>query len=1443
MDIPPENSNQGSAIQRTWSEVLSRLKVLFALTDDETIDYKVIFCSTLVGCKLHPFFGNCLVWGTNDTMELAQKVSGFTQLTHLHGGLNQSILQEFFALCIHVVSKNVDWKPHLSTLQLKLARIGDWRLPPIKAVITSFESLAQDGAPLPTDFFIEWERSVDAMGDLGSSQSEGVEVIENLLTVEDKSVKKITRDLLLTRFYIKIKEVVKSPETRLVDILVYWETLTPLHSYLVIPELLRNFATSLPMVPKATRYDTYQVLYNHLSQNVEKYPLFVLYSIIGAVLTSSTNQFSTDDCINEEKHFCQWLSLLSKPLNYLPIPKLESQIIGNRKCLEFARVEWGAQLNEAETKEKERGNPDIDHLRLQGHFADSQITFSNRVKSIISCFWKQCVDCLGLPPCKIAMIAFGSISRLDMTPYSDIDWAFYLETETPETKEYTKTFVQLFEFFVIGMGETEHNKKSGPRESTLNASKCGLHFDGKMNPTSRGCLHWEVIGDFERLKAYALGGNVTDVVGDIRGYSLITSEVICGSDPNNELMDACSLFDFNTEFHCQVNTFLNRKPPLSEASGFFAIQKPLTREFKWVELFILGRWQEQVVIGSNFPSIDENTQLINLKLLSRPITLIAGTLAVYQNIPLKHPMKIFQKLQQETDTPVPNAFLSLCCYSWYFVNRLRFQKQRSLQEQDDNVLKNNVTPLEWETLVLINQTVVRPWITTIQKHIQHLDSLGPADPLFNPSLFAKIMKPFVKARAQKFRVRFCPGQEFCDAAWAGDLDTLQGWLKKPDFDINALNNRGQNALYCAARNGHVELVLALLNDPRIDVNFHYISPHFSTALHSASFYKHLQVVALLLAAGADPSIRNIYQYRAMDEVSPLDRSYQMLESFSQYGRDHLIMEWPICRRLIQHKGPMKPAPPPRRELISATDFSLFSMVHDFPDRDGWRPSIFNQKIQWQDQLRSLIIAPHRYVLDNGISSLENQIYPPVYITSPTQGCQMLKPELSLKLFQAIKSSETSKGRPRILLPHGDFNFEECQSFLPGSHLVFPIEFGGVKMHIKVNPDAPGIGAAVDLLSNLLVGIISPPAELWLWSCGAFNYPVLVVQTVEGQTFQEMIDPKSNLVDPVTEFSKLEFDNFSQQVVFSMMSNPEDCLFQNVMVTEGNHIMTIDTDRSFVPIQSAANVKNVFFCLNQMESAVPKKTFENLGYLNPAKLLYKWTRRLHHFNMMYSCIFKPAMCEAYYMGDITQPHTGSAPSKNAPAKHCCLLLPWIRQSTLDGIYEKLVYLKDAFAKREVHTHFDILHRLDFQVWYRYFKAFRFSSCVERFAEACGDKTNKIGAVFQASTTVQEYMYSVGIDFKEKSAYDECFKNSSLLVKAAQVLVDNQQKIQSIHKELNMHALPTFTLFESVDEHLQQSVINGIIWLDHLAAWQESFLTRLSKYYPPASYHQFVPSRIV
>jgi len=145
----------------------------------------------------------------------------------------------------------------------------------------------------------------------------------------------------------------------------------------------------------------------------------------------------------------------------------------------------------------------------------------------------------------------------------------------------------------------------------------------------------------------------------------------------------------------------------------------------------------------------------------------------------------------------------------------------------------------------------------------------------------------------------------CTAAWEGALSDVQNLLRDPNLtpvDLNKPNKRGQTALYCAARQRQIDIVIELLNwDKNGGINVdQQIDPHRGTALHAASFNEDCVIVALLLFKGANPHILNKQGLSARQEAKGAAIDVYLSFGFSQtpcLPEVKLKTKWPELGKL------------------------------------------------------------------------------------------------------------------------------------------------------------------------------------------------------------------------------------------------------------------------------------------------------------------------------------------------------------------------------------------------------------------------------------------------------------------------------------------------------------------------------------------------------------------
>ncbi|CAK8674258.1 unnamed protein product [Clavelina lepadiformis] len=108
----------------------------------------------------------------------------------------------------------------------------------------------------------------------------------------------------------------------------------------------------------------------------------------------------------------------------------------------------------------------------------------------------RCIDTLGNPPCRYALVGMGSLARKEISPYSDFEHVIVLEdkikqdTQYEKILEYFRWFTVIFQIILVNLGETIIPSVAIPSLNDVTVpggdwffdgtTKRGVSFDGLM---------------------------------------------------------------------------------------------------------------------------------------------------------------------------------------------------------------------------------------------------------------------------------------------------------------------------------------------------------------------------------------------------------------------------------------------------------------------------------------------------------------------------------------------------------------------------------------------------------------------------------------------------------------------------------------------------------------------------------------------------------------------------------------------------------------------------------------------------------------------------------------------------------------------------------------------------------------------------------------------------
>lgn len=259
------------------------------------------------------------------------------------------------------------------------------------------------------------------------------------------------------------------------------------------------------------------------------------------------------------------------------------------------------------------------------------------------------MSALGEAPCQYALLGMGSLARGDITPYSDIEVLFLIEKLTPITKQYFESVLQLLQFYLITLGESQSHR-------------IGLHLD---LPALSDSIFVTTIDELI-TKHYGENLSEPDFNQGIR-YSPLTLKWLMGNDEQ-------ALWQ---QYQVRLTKHLATSLDLD-----FPIPKLYRQQLAAAGLrYDIGQYRKLRL--TPIPLVLAEWEIDLKERFLKPIVSVLLHLKVYFDLPASHPIEIVQALAAEQR--LPEHLIEKILTSLTLLQQLRCCLQAKHQSQTDKI--------------------------------------------------------------------------------------------------------------------------------------------------------------------------------------------------------------------------------------------------------------------------------------------------------------------------------------------------------------------------------------------------------------------------------------------------------------------------------------------------------------------------------------------------------------------------------------------------------------------------------------------------------------------------------------------------------------------------------------------------------------------------------------
>jgi small GTP-binding protein len=470
----------------------------------------------------------------------------------------------------------------------------------------------------------------------------------------------------------------------------------------------------------------------------------------------------------------------------------------------------------------------------------------------------------------------------------------------------------------------------------------------------------------------------------------------------------------------------------------------------------------------------------------------------------------------------------------------------------------------------------------------------------------------------------------------------------------------------------------------------------------------------------------------------------------------------------------------------------------YPAVNGQRLAVMQEQKIWEDNLNAKLLT-----------STPDKNFPLIKVSTASMATGYLQKEIIQQLLNGGWIDKAGKFQLQL----------KEMSQTKGRHLVIRIDISNFSFYLKIFPEMPGMEYAAGSLARLLIGRGMPLIEIARFEVNQEIYPVLLSQTIRGQSLDEILHQKNNLL-------ALDKRLFGEMALLTMMLNPEDGKPDNFILTAEKlkkqqgiimGLLCIDNDRSFYPatIEEEDNftilVKSVIYCFDEMKDSIHPAIREQILNMDAYQVLSTWLDDLVKKDQAIRQLFGEKELKDFFKEQAISGLLKKVGVKANLPEASILAIP-LREKLVAELYMKFITIQSIFKEKADIAYIDLLKRLEPILGHYYGKLLHdYNTVIDRFHEGPGrmyssDKKDR----YKTQMTLPQTLKT--LQGKPVSVNDLIERKDYYIDQGKRELIQTHGKCSNIEKIVNSIIAGNTDILKELDElhldELKETVINQL-----------------------------------